>query len=275
MDETIKSLWPGRGIRFHEGIVAKHPATLYLATLLAAVVAASGKQAIDAIWGKGWNWVSFSQDLFTNAFIAVILAVIARSLQKQQDRAENRRAEVGAAEAERQRLVQYDALRLAMASWSELLYEEEEPHEERIRSEIWSFTKEAEAWGRAATTLREGVLNPHYRKHHPDTFDLPASGWGLEALRTVVDIARTVGSSYHLRERRLLYMQWLANDLAPAEAGSGPRARAAYNFRNEVVKLAARMAEADESVRFMTTSGLDGSHGTRRSKAEHPGGSDH
>jgi hypothetical protein len=74
--------------------IVAHPALLYAATVAAALLSALGQQAIAQWWGDGWDWVVFGQAVFANGIVAIVLAIFARALQREQDRAEREAVEL-------------------------------------------------------------------------------------------------------------------------------------------------------------------------------------
>ncbi|SRR6266545_7101114 len=239
--------------------VLAHPALLYGAATAAALLSALGQQAIAQRWGDGWDWVEFGKSVFANGVIAIILAVVARALQKEQDRAEAYRVAIErkAAEedeaqrresAERGRLLGLVALPLAVSGWSKVPPEPGTiPVQQTLTPELLEdLANDTKHWRDLAEELNTLV------RSRPSTGDSQEErhAAGVEAFITLTGLSNKL-QLYLMeggRRRRLIYLQWLTSDLATAASAGWIWSPAVYRFRNAAVVLFGWVQHTDTTI---------------------------
>jgi hypothetical protein len=188
--------------------------------------------------------------------IAILLAVVAGALQKEQDRVEAARQaseqaardEAAAAERrhnERRRLFGYAALPLAASGWSPVSPTgDDTSSSHELAAE--DLRRNAKDWRQLADDLDQ-ILQAR-----------PDEGASSESLNQAGFQAFVVleGLSNRLqtylleggRTRRLMYLKWLADDLASAAAAGWDWSTAAYQFRNAAVGLLGGAQHTDATI---------------------------
>ncbi|MGW6690119.1 hypothetical protein [Streptomyces sp. NPDC054961] len=240
--------------------ILAHPAVLYGAAAIAALLTALGQQAIAEWWGDGWNWVEFGQAILSNAVIAIILSVAARALQKSQDRAEADRtaSKKKAAEAEealrqdnaeRGRMLGLVALPLAVSGWSQEPPEPGTtlPDQQALTPELLtSLAQNSSHWRDLADELN--TLTASRPPSEATEEERNQAGFKaylmLSGLGNKLQIYLGEGS----RRRRLIYLRWLANDLATAASAGWSWSPAVYRFRNTAVVLFGWVQHTDTTI---------------------------
>jgi len=230
---------------------------LYGAFVVAALVSALGQQTIAALWGDGWGWVDFGQDFFASGVIAVILAVVARALQREQDRAEAERAEAAQAvedeasrveleRTERGRLFGYEALPLAVRGWSKIPVPDADPAPPPTAEDLDALAGSA----RQFRELADEIDQLQDSRPSDDTPSDEVDGIALQVFLTLQLLSNRL--QIYLaeggRRRRLIYLQWLSGDLATAAAAGLPWSNAVYRFRNTAVVLQGWVQHTDTTI---------------------------
>ena len=189
--------------------------------------------------GDGWDWVVFGQAVFANGIVAIVLAIFARALQREQDRAEREAVELveraQQESAERGRFLGYAALPLAVSGWSGLPDETGRfPAQESVTpKQLKELKATAEQWRKVATELET------LRESRPERDAGP--GERHEAGKSLLIQLGTLSNrlvSYLMeggRRRRLIYLRWLADDLAAAASAGWKWSPSVYRFRNAAV----------------------------------------
>jgi hypothetical protein len=223
------------------------------------LVSALGQQAIAAIWGDGWDWVNFGQAVLANAVIAIILAVVARALQKEQDRAEADRvaAEQNAAadeearwreNAERGRLLGLAALPLAVSGWSNVPPEPGTvPVQQPVTRELLeTLADDTQQWRDLAQELDTlvGSRPPSDANEEERQAAGAEAFFALKGLSNRLQLYLMEGG----RRRRLIYLRWLTSDLAAAASAGWSWSPAVYRFRNAAVVLFGWVQHTDTTI---------------------------
>ena len=191
--------------------------------------------------------------------IAIILAVIGRALQKEQDRAEADRDAIKrkAAEdeeaqrrdhAERGRLLGLAALPLAVSGWSSVPPEPGTiPVQQTLTPELLeTLATDTKHWRDLAQELNT-LVTPRPPKGGNQEERHAA---GVKAYLTLSGLGNKL-QLYLMeggRRRRLIYLQWLTSDLATAASAGWTWSPAVYRFRNTAVVLFGWVQHTDTTI---------------------------
>jgi hypothetical protein len=242
------------GVSRRRSILA-HPVLLYGTAAAAALLSALGEQTIAHLWGEGWNWVDFGQDVLANGVIAFVLAVVTRALQKEQDRvAEDRAAleEKAAAQrreqAERARLLGLVALPLAVSGWSKVPPEPgSAPVQQTLTpGDLEDLARQTSDWRKLADDLNTIVTS-----RPPDDAGAEQRSEAGQIAYLVLTQVRSELQLYLMeggRRRRLIYLQSLSSDLATAASAGWSWSPAAYRLRNAAVVLFGWVQHTDTTI---------------------------
>jgi hypothetical protein len=238
--------------------ILAHPALLVAVTVMAAVVAAVGQQAIELWWGDGWNWVDLSKDLFANGLITALFAILASAVKREQDRVEAaaERARTKAVDdarvrTERARLRGYNATALVLTTWNpgptasvtvNGSGRTQDPAD--AKAEVHEF---ADKWRDLADRI--GKLDEWGEMRQSDDSRKRAEAT-LNTFMLLQHLSSDLQyySSEGARQRRLQYLRWTADDLAASTAGQYPWTDAVNEFRNSAIELIGWVQRVDSVI---------------------------
>lgn len=187
----------------------------------------------------------------------MILAVVARALQKEQDRAEAERANATQSareeaarlereRSERARLFGYEALPLAVSGWSKVPVPDADAASLPTAGDLEVMAKSAGQFRKLADEIDQLRDSRPSDDRSPDEVDGAALRvfTKLSSLSNELQLYLFEGG----RRRRLIYLRCLSDDLATAAAAGLPWSDAVYRFRNSAFILFGWVQHTDTTI---------------------------